>query len=189
MKKKAKALLIPIAAFAVTITGVSAFNEDVLIKAGLNDVQISAFEDAQELRKSGDKEGARDVLVEAGIDVDAMHAVGEAMHEYRKENRDAVHTAVENNDYAAFTTAVAGSPIADIVTSEDDFAQFVEAAKLREAGDMDAAHTIMQELGFTGKMGAHKGGHHMLKGDHDEVKFTGKGEGRFNGFNGGHTTE
>jgi len=179
MNKKTKALLIPIAAFAVTVTGASAFNSEVLEKAGLNDEQVTAFEQAHELRKEGDKEAAREVIMEAGIDMDTMHAVREAMQNHRQEMRSAIDEAVANEDYQAFLEAVEGSPIADIVTSEADFERFSEAHELREAGDKEAAHEIMEDLGFEPKEG-HMKGHHGPKGE-----FEGRKEGRFNGFDKG----
>lgn len=158
----AKALLIPIAAFAVTVTGASAFNSEVLQNAGLSDDQISAFEQAKELKDSGDTQGARDVLVEAGIDAETLEKVREAMKEYRKEHHDAVRTAVEAEDYDAFKVAVAGSPMADIITSESDFKQLVEAHTLIEAGDKEAAKAIFADLGLKHPGMGH--GHH--KGPH-----------------------
>lgn len=183
MNTKAKALLIPVAAFAVTVTGAQAFNSEVLEKAGLTETQISAFEQAHELRKEGDKEAARDVIAEAGIDLDTMHAVREAMHEHRHEMRDAMHEAIENNDYGAFLEAIADSPLADIVTSEEDFDLFVEAHNLRQEGEHEAAREIMEELGFEPKEG-HMKGHRGPKGD-----FDGQSEGRWSGFRGGHDSE
>lgn len=179
MNKKTKALLIPIAAFAVTVTGAQAFNSQVLEDAGLTSDQVSAFEQAHELRKEGDKEAAKEVIVEAGIDMDAMHAVRDAMKNHRKEMHTAIGEAIADEDYAAFTEAVAQSPIADIVNSEADFAQFSQAYTLREAGDMQAAREIMEDLGFEPKEG-HMKGHAGPKGD-----FEGKKEGRSNGFNSG----
>jgi len=155
---KAKSILIPIAAFALTATGVSAFNSDVLIKAGLTDEQRSAFEVARELREEGDKDGARDILIEAGIDESVIERVRTAMHEYRQENRGAIHDAVENKDYEAFKVAIEGSPVADIVTTEADFDLFVEAHDLRQDGSHDEAKAIMEELGFEEGMG------HQMKG-------------------------
>ena len=177
MKNKAKALLIPIAAFAVTVAGVSAFNGDILQKAGLSDEQVSAFEEAHELRKNGDKEGARDVLKEAGIVQETMESVRGAMKEHKAEMRSAIDEAVENDDYDAFLEAIGGSPLADIITSEDDFDLFVEAHELRVEGDWKAAREIMEELGFEGKKHGHRG---HIRGDYD-----GKRDGRFNGFHGG----
>jgi len=173
MKNKTKALLIPIAAFAVTVTGASAFNSEVLENAGLNDDQISAFEQAHELRKDGEREAARDIIADAGIDTDTLHEVREAMKEHRESMRTAVDQAVEGSDYNAFLEAIEGSPLVDIITSEDDFELFVEAHGLREAGDKEAAREIMEDLGFEGKM--HGKGHGMNKGE-------GNHEGERHGF-------
>ncbi len=169
MNTKTKALLIPIAAFAVTVTGAQAFNSEVLEKAGLSGEQISAFEQAHELRKEGDKEAARDVIVEAGIGIDTMHAVREAMQTHRKEMKSEMHTAIENEDYEAFLEAVAGSPLSDIITTEDDFARFVEAHTLRVEGEHQAAREIMEDLGFEPKERDGKG-HRMHRGMHDGEK-------------------
>ena len=94
MNKKTKALLITIAAFAVTVTGAQAFNSQVLEDAGLTSDQVSAFEQAHELRKEGDKEAAKEVIVEAGIDMDAMHAVRDAKKNHRKEKHTAIGEAI-----------------------------------------------------------------------------------------------
>lgn len=163
----AKALLIPIAAFAVTVTGVQAYNSDILERAGLNDTQIAAFEEARELREEGDKDGARDILVGAGVDADTMSAIREAMHEERDAMHQAMEAALEDDDYDAFKEAIEGSPLADIITSEADFALFKEAHEHREA-----ARDIMEELGFPeGERGMGMGGHHKggfgMMGDHE----------------------
>ncbi len=163
---KLKTALIPIAAFAVTVTTASAFNTDVLEQAGLSDDQISAFEEAKELRESGDREGARDVLVEAGIDEETMHSIREAMKEFRDERRDAVHEAVENEDYDAFLEAIAGSPLADIIDTEEEFKSFIEAHELMQAGDREAAKEIFDELGLERPKGRGHGPMSGGKGPH-----------------------
>ena len=145
---KGKALLIPLAAFAVTVTGVQAFNTEVLEEAGLSDDQISAFEEAHELRKSGDREGARDVIADAGIDEETLENIREAMKEWREENREAIEEAIADEDYDAFLEAIEDSPLADIITSEEDFELFVEAHELKESGDREAAREIFDELGI-----------------------------------------
>ena len=137
-------LLIPLAAFAVTLTGVSGFNSDMLKRAGLNDEQIAAFEEAKELKEAGDKEGARDVLVAAGVDEDVIEQVREAMREYA----DAVRDAIEEEDYDAFRDAAVGSPLFDIIETEDDFKMLVEAHELMRSGDREAAKDIFEDLGF-----------------------------------------
>jgi hypothetical protein len=68
--------------------------------------------------------------------------------------REAVRVAIENNDYSAWSTAMAGTPLADKVTPET-FARLVEAHNLREAGDHEAAREIMEELGL--KKAGHRG--------------------------------
>ena len=175
MNKTAKALLIPVASFAVTVTGVSAFNSQVLEEAGLSNEEISAFEEARELHMEGNKDAARDVLAEAGIDLDTMHKVRMAMHEHKKEMRSAVDEAVKAKDFAAFVEAVEGSPLKDIVTTEADFNLFVEAHELREAGEREEAKKIMEELGFPEKMG------------HVDGKDEGLSPGHGKGFRDGHS--
>jgi hypothetical protein len=139
-----KTILIPLAAFAVTVTGASAFNSDMLKRAGLNDEQIAAFEEAKELKESGDKEKARDVLVAAGVDEDVIKQVREAM----REHADAIRAAIENNDYEDFRDAVEDSPLAEIISNEDDFDKLVEAHEFMKSGDREAAQDIFEELGF-----------------------------------------
>jgi hypothetical protein len=147
----AKALLIPIAALALSATGVSAYNSDVLERAGLSEEQISAFETARELRKEGDRDGARGVLESAGVDLRTIESVREAMSKHKNEMKSAIETAVDNDDYDAFLKAIEGSPLADIINTKDDFEQFAEAYKLKEQGEFASAKEIMDELGFEQK--------------------------------------
>jgi len=145
---QAKTLLIPLAAFALTATTASAFNSEVLQRAGLSEVQIEAFETAHELRKEGDNNRAREILAKAGIDIKTMESVREAMHEYKDAMRTAIDEAVRNNDYEAFKLAIEGSPLADIITRKEDFDLFKEAHDLREAGEFAQAQALMGELGM-----------------------------------------
>lgn len=168
MNKTAKSLLIPIAAFAVTATGVSAFNSDILEKAGLSSEQIAAFETAHELKTEGEKDAAREVLKAAGVDFATMQAIRAAHQEERGAHREAIAEAVKNNDYDSFIAAIEGSPLADIVNTEADFAQFVEAHTLRTQ-----AQEILSELGVkTGEAGYGRqgGGHHGLMFGHDDFE-------------------
>lgn len=142
------------AAFAVTVTGASAFNSDLLQKAGLKDEQISAFEEAKKLREAGDNDAARDVLEEAGIDGDVMERLRDTMH----GEHEAAQTAVENNDYDAFLKAIEGSPLADIINTKEEFTSFVEAHNLMKNGDRDAAKEIFDELGIKGPRDGEHGG-------------------------------
>lgn len=157
-----KSVLIPIAAFAVTVTGASAFSSDVLVKAGLSDEQVAAFEEAKELRESGDKEAARNVLEEAGIDESVM----EKLRDIMKEKHSAVKAAVEKNDFAAFKVAVADSPLAEIIDTEAEFAKFVEAHTLMKNGNGDEAKTIFDDLGLK-----RPEGHGPMNGEGKEPPF------------------
>lgn len=148
-----KQILIPVAAFAVTAVGASAFtgNTDWLKNTDLDltDSQISALEEAREIRTSADEE-AKVVLEEAGLDQTKMREIHEAMRESHKESHEAIRSAIEADDYNAFVTAVADTPMAEQITSESDFAKLVEAHELMEGGDKDGAKEIMEELGLTG---------------------------------------
>lgn len=140
-----KSLLIAIAAFAVTATGAQAFvGSRYLEEAGLSAVQVEALKEAHDLRKGGKAEAAREILVEAGIDEEAMESLRDAMHQARA----AMHKALAYGDYNAFKESIEGSPLADIITTEADFASFARAHSLREEGKHDEAKVIMTELGL-----------------------------------------
>ncbi|OGG41791.1 hypothetical protein A2837_01085 [Candidatus Kaiserbacteria bacterium RIFCSPHIGHO2_01_FULL_46_22] len=141
-----RSVLIPVAAFAVTVTGASAFNSELLQKAGLTEDQISAFEEAKELREAGDLDAARDVLEEAGVDEGVMERLRDTMHGHHK----ALRAAIEDNDYEAFREAIEGSPLADIINTEEEFERFVEAHNLIKNGDKESAKEIFDDLGIEG---------------------------------------
>jgi len=144
MKTTSKSLFVAVAAFAVTASGVHAFGSaELLTKAGLSDEQVVAVQEAQELKATGNVEAAKATLESAGITRDTMQHI----REVAKEAKQAVHAAVEANDYDAFVVAVADSPLADIITTEAEFDQFVEAHELRESGDRDGAKEMLEELG------------------------------------------
>lgn len=153
---QSKSLLIAIAAFAVTATGAQAFVGDKYFnQSGLSTEQIQAFTQARELRQSGDKEGARNLLLEAGVTEETMNSLRKAAH----ASHDAIHAAVLAGDYAAFKEAIAGSPLNDIITSEEDFALFKQAHELKQGGSMTEARAIFTELGVP----AHQTGKHIKK--------------------------
>ena len=162
-----KSLLIAIAALALTATGAQAFSSNALITAGLSIEQQAAFEVARELREEGDVKGARDVLVEAGIDEDAIEKVRSAMKEERRAEHNAIKEALKANDFTAFTLAIKDSPLADLITTEEDFAAFREAHLLMESGDNAGASIIFTELGVPESHHNHGGERGMMyKGGH-----------------------
>jgi len=152
---QSKSLLIAIAAFAVTTTGAQAYGGAILERANISDDQRSALEQAHELRKGGEIEAARDVLVEAGIDEEVLHELRQAARETRSE----IKLAVEAGDYDLFRELIVDTSLADIITSEADFALFKEAQELRQSGDYEDARVIFDELGIDKS----KYGHQLLK--------------------------
>jgi len=155
-----KQIMIPVAAFAVTVTGASAFNSDMLQELDINltDTEISALEEAHEVRQES-REEAKEILEDAGIDQTRHQEIREAMHEARDEHRAAMHEVIEAGDYDAFLE-VADEKMLENIDSEADFDQLVEAQALREAGDHEGAKEIMEELGFERSDGGeHRGMH------------------------------
>jgi hypothetical protein len=133
-----KSLLIAIAAFAVTATGAQAYTGTTqLNRTGLSSVQAQAFSEARELRQRGRGEEARDILLDAGIDENAI----ESLRAATAATHVAIDLAVQNNDFAAFRTAVAGTPLYDIVTTADDFAAYAVAHELRTVGHFISEHS------------------------------------------------
>ena len=165
-----KEIMIPVAAFAVTVTGASAFNSDMLekIDVDLSASQISALEEVHELRESGaDRDEVKTFLEEAGLDEDTMKEIKTATRELREENREAIGLALENDDYEAFVSAIEDTPLAEAINSESDFETFKEAQDLRDSGEHEAARELMEELGVERPEG-HGGkmfGEHGPRGD------------------------
>lgn len=142
-----KSLLIAIAAFAVTATGAQAYvGAQYLERAGLSSSQVSALSQARDLRMKGKKEEARDVLLQAGVDAKAIDSLRQAA----RAAHDAIEEAVEKNDYEAFKLAAASSPLIDIITTKEDFAQFVEVHDLKAEKKFNEARELLGELGLAG---------------------------------------
>ncbi len=163
-----KSLLIAIAALALTASGAQAFSSNALITAGLSTEQQAAFEIARELREEGNVTKARDVLVEAGIDEAALKKVRTALLAQRDVKHESIKSAIEANDFTAFKVAIADLPLADVITTEEDFASFTEAVALRKSGDKKAARAIFTELGVPERK---DGKGHGGRGTHNEPPF------------------
>jgi hypothetical protein len=170
-------IMIPVAAFAVTVTGASAFNSDMLSKidVDLTDSQVSALEVAHEMRTDGsDRDEVKTFLEDAGLDKDTMKEIKDATQELRDEQRAVVQAAVDNNDYEAFTAAIADTPLAEAINSEADFATFVAAQELQADGDREGAAALMTDLGIEkpvghgGRDGGMKGG--GMRGGNEAVQ-------------------
>ena len=142
---QSKSLLIAIAAFAVTTSGVFAYSgNSILERANLSAEQKTAITRARELKESGKLDAARDSLVEAGIDEEVLKKLHEAKHQVERE----MQAALVAGDYAAFTLAIAETPLADIITSEADFEQFRAAQELKDNGDFIVAKELFDDPEF-----------------------------------------
>jgi hypothetical protein len=149
---QSKSLLIAIAAFAVTTSGVFAYSgNNVLERANLSADQKAAITRARELKESGNFNAARDSLVDAGIDEDVLKRLHKAKYQVELE----IQAALAAGDYGAFITAIAQTPLADIITTEIDFEQFRAAQILKDDGDYVAARDIYDELGVQPKPRRH----------------------------------
>jgi vacuolar-type H+-ATPase subunit I/STV1 len=100
----------------------------LLVKAGLTDEQVVAIQEAQELKATGDMVAAKETLAAAGITQETMRQISEVA----KEAKQAVKDAVAAGDYEAFKLAIIDSPLEELITTEADFNQFMEAHKLRQ---------------------------------------------------------
>lgn len=159
-------IIIPIAAFAVTVTAASAFTgDDMLSKLdiGLTDAQESALQEAHTIREEAN-EKAQNILTNAGIDDVKMREIHEAMRGVHQAQHEAMKTAIDAKDFVAFTKAIKDSPLALIIDTEDEFNKFIEAHKLMESGDREGAKEIMDELGMKGPMGGFGGEHGRMHG-------------------------
>ncbi len=188
-----KKILIPVAAFAVTVTAASAFTGDMLnqIDVDLSDTQVEVLEEMSELRQSGVSRTEIHAQLEAvGLDQDKMEEIRNAVRKLKDDRHEAVADAVEAGDYDDFKLAVAGTQMADKINSEAEFELFAEAYELREAGDREAARAIMLELGIERGNIEGFGGHRGAGAGHSGSRGEGvnDGQGRINSRHDGERT-
>jgi hypothetical protein len=157
---QSKSMLIAIAAFAVTTSGVFAYSgNNVLQRANISAEQKVAITRARELKEHGNLAAARDSLVEAGIDEKVLKRLHEAKHQVELE----MQAALVAGDYEAFRASISETPLADIITTEADFEQFRAAQELKDDGDFIEANALFEELGVEPKKNRHGHGRgHML---------------------------
>lgn len=68
--------------------------------------------------------------------------------------REAIQSAIDANDYNAWVELLKDKPKAEELVSEEKFSILVEAKKLRDAGDIDAARALVEDAGI--KIPGHK---------------------------------
>lgn len=146
LRNTSTSLAFAVAAFAVTITSVQAFgSHEFLTNAGLNDDQVVAVQEARELRRLGELEAARDVLVEAGIDEETITELRKAhkkhKHTHRHWLKDQIDEKLSDDQQAALQIA-------------------------RESNDREAARAILEEAGIE-RPERHGRGHHRTPNSSD----------------------
>ncbi len=165
---KSATILVPVLTLGVIAGSVSAAETtktnsatDRRVRVELSDEQKTALDQIQELRKAGKTDEAKTLAESVGL------PNGEGMKNFRehggkfrmkmddgkRENHEAVRTAIQNNDYNAFKTASADLPFGTDI-DEAKFAKLVEAHKL-----MEQARALLDEAGIKGPFmhGMHQG--------------------------------
>lgn len=142
-------MMVAIAAFALTASGAQAFTGDILLSAGLTENQRAAFEVARELRLEGDITGARDLLVDAGIDEKVIERVRTALTEAKQ---GAKTSTIKHKHYKH-----AVAPHHPELTST----QAAALAAAQSANDRDTMEAILEEAGIRSPKSGH--GPHTLR--------------------------
>lgn len=125
---KRSALLVPIAAIAALAPHAYAYDAAMLKAAGLDNEQIVAFTVARDMRQEGDVRGAREVLSEAGIDASALTHIEVTAAQHRKAVRNALETALANQDYATYIKVVAEAVPGASVLSPEAFEKLAQVS-------------------------------------------------------------
>lgn len=157
LNMKSKYIVVPTAAFLLTAGTAFAFNTEVLekIDVQLSSEKLEALEEAHELRYEGDRQRALAVLKEAGLTKAELRRLREAVKEHRLEVREQIKKALNAESYTAFREAISETHLADIVDTEQEFTEFVEAHNLLKNGEREMAKEIFKELGIPKKVGKH----------------------------------
>lgn len=113
----------------------------------LTAAQQSVLEEAHELHKQGKDEEAIELLEEAGIELPDPKEFKER-HGERKAHMEKFKTLIEQDDFESFQDLVAGTPMADIIDTEEKFEALVQAHELRIEGKHDEAKEILEEAGL-----------------------------------------
>lgn len=128
-------------------TTVGAANiDDLTAKLNLTDSQVETLESIHELKGTDgfDRESAKEMIQEAGIDMEALH---DAKKELREEKRTEMEAIFESANYDAFLALHTDRENAPEIT-EAQFKSMVEAYELRKAGDHDAAREALEDAGI-----------------------------------------
>ncbi|MFZ2682089.1 MAG: hypothetical protein WAZ14_03290 [Patescibacteria group bacterium] len=154
MKKTLLAL--PALAILLGVGGAGTAYAHGLAGEGLTEEQQASYETLKELMHDGKIEEAKAFAAEAGLP-NLKH--GKRLR-LDPEKQEAIQAALDAADYSAFAELTAEAPFADELTPEN-FSRLVEAHTLMEAGDMEGARAILDEVGVRLPM---VGGQEMKRG-------------------------
>lgn len=107
----------------------------------LTTTQQEILEEAHELHKQGKKEEARELIDSAGIEFP------ERKHD-KREHMKKFKTLIEQDDFESFKTLVAGTPMEEIIDTEEKFEALVQAHELRIEGKHEEAKEVLQDAGI-----------------------------------------
>jgi hypothetical protein len=99
---------------------------------------VAGISNASSFRGTGAETGTR-------TGIGAGMGMGKGM--MNQENREAMESALESNDYNAWKAAAGETRMAESVTAEN-FSKFASAHELMQAGKTDEAEAIFTELGI-----------------------------------------
>jgi len=113
----------------------------------ITEENFAKFVEARQLMKDGKYEEAKILREELGIQdmrEGGCGFMGKGHKGNDEDHEDVIH-AIENNDYEAWKTLMAGKPMADKITQEN-FNKMVEAHQLMQEGKFDEARQIQKDL-------------------------------------------
>jgi len=105
---------------------------------------FDALVKANKLKADGDLKGAKAVLDEAGVK-GPMGGGQHMMFRGESQNHEAIHAAIENNEFTAWKAAMADLPNADKFVTEENFNSMVKMHELKESGDKEGLRTLRMD--------------------------------------------
>ncbi len=155
-------------------------SEDILSK--VNESNFSQLVEANQLMESGDRDGAQAIYEELGIN-GLMGKGGQNRNNLDSETiaqmdtaREAVETALVNNDYEAWKEAVSQLPNSEDLLNKitaDNFDRLVEAYNLEQQSKAILDELDVKGLGLGGLgHGPGNGGHGMMNNDSTDTSST-----------------
>lgn len=113
----------------------------------LTSAQRQILEEAHELHMQGKDEEAKELIEEAGIELPEFRAQHKKHNDNREKRIEKFKTLIEQDDFESFQNLVAGTPMSNIIDTEEKFEALVQAHELRIEGKHDEAKEILEAAG------------------------------------------